>query len=568
MRLRRLEIENFRVIKSLDWRHIGQTQALIGPGDSGKSTILDAVERVFSPRWNVTFDDTDFWSLDVTSTIRIRATVTDLPDALYSDTKFGLHLHAFNDETGKAEAASGSDDEEYAVVFELSVDSSLEPRWNVVDAQGDEHALRAKDRELLGVLRVGGYVDQHFGWARGSLLSRLTQTADEVSSVLAEAARSTRSSVRPGELTDLVAAANRVQQLGSRLGVNLGEELQPNLDASSLSVSAGALSLHSGNIPVRRSGLGSRRLLAIAMQRGAATHQGLTLVDEFEHGLEPHRIRQLLRALRGRHPAPAGIDHGQLILTTHSPPVISELDAEEVAVSRRDSTGRVSVHIAPEDVDYIIRRTPEALLAKKVVVGEGDTEAGLISALDKAWEAETGASFGYLGAAVVDGIGSDQPARLAGHLSALGYETALLIDSDAKPGISRAGDATVLAWSGRVCTEERLALDLPEDALRTMTSHAVERASFRARDVRDSMADALGIQRSQLAIEEPEAWLDLALSVQKYRAVLGDVLRRKGWLKGAEGGEFLGGLVVEYWSELADSPTRATLDQLREFVHG
>jgi predicted ATP-binding protein involved in virulence len=78
MKLRRLEVENFRGIQSLDWRHIADTAALVGPGDSGKSTILDAIERVLSSKWNVPFDDTDFWSLKTDKPIVIRATLTDL----------------------------------------------------------------------------------------------------------------------------------------------------------------------------------------------------------------------------------------------------------------------------------------------------------------------------------------------------------------------------------------------------------------------------------------------------------------------------------------------------------
>lgn len=90
MRLRRLEIENFRGVKSLDWRHVAETAALVGPGDSGKSTILDAIERVLSPRWNVAFDDTDFWDLNTDNPIVIRATITELSSSFYRDSKFGL----------------------------------------------------------------------------------------------------------------------------------------------------------------------------------------------------------------------------------------------------------------------------------------------------------------------------------------------------------------------------------------------------------------------------------------------------------------------------------------------
>jgi len=83
--LRRLVIENFRGVKWLDWRHIAENAALVGPGDSGKSTILDAIERVLSPKWNVAFDDTDFWELQTGSPIVIRATLTGLSASFYRD---------------------------------------------------------------------------------------------------------------------------------------------------------------------------------------------------------------------------------------------------------------------------------------------------------------------------------------------------------------------------------------------------------------------------------------------------------------------------------------------------
>lgn len=72
VRVRRLQIERFRGIKSLDWRHIGDTVGLVGPGDSGKSTVLDALERVLSLRWNYPFDDSDFRNLQTDEPLVIR----------------------------------------------------------------------------------------------------------------------------------------------------------------------------------------------------------------------------------------------------------------------------------------------------------------------------------------------------------------------------------------------------------------------------------------------------------------------------------------------------------------
>ncbi|MBB3394208.1 MULTISPECIES: AAA family ATPase [unclassified Rhizobium] len=42
--IRTIEIENFRGIKKLQWHPKPGVNCLIGPGDSGKSTILDAID--------------------------------------------------------------------------------------------------------------------------------------------------------------------------------------------------------------------------------------------------------------------------------------------------------------------------------------------------------------------------------------------------------------------------------------------------------------------------------------------------------------------------------------------
>lgn len=566
MRLRRLEIENFRGVKALDWRYVAETAALVGPGDSGKSTILDAIERVLSPKWNVAFDDTDFWDLQTEAPIVIRATITDLAQAFYRDSKFGLLLHGFDKDKGEAVRAEGTDDEMHALVIELRVDASLEPVWSVLDADGEKHSLMARDRDALGMLRVGGYVDQHLGWSKGSVLTRLTDSGDAVGAVLAEATRQARSGLRIDGLEKLTAAARKVEALGKNLGVAPRNTLIPHLDASSLSVAAGALSLHDGKVPTRRAGLGTRRLLAVAMQREAAAQSGLTIVDEFEHGLEPHRIRRLLRVLRGRPPEGDGLAKGQLILTTHSPTVLHELESAEVAVTGRAADGTVAVQSLPAAVDYILKRTPQALLARKVIVAEGATEVGLCQALDEAWTLETGASFGYRGVAVVDGVGGTQPAEISGHLASLGYEVALLIDSDAKAKVSKAVGAQVFAWPQGLCTEQCLANDLPEAAISQMAAVADERGG---RSVREALADQLGAARASLKEGDPASWIT-AKGVGAFRKAFGDLAKKKSqaWFKTRDQGAFLGRLIAEHWGAISNTPTHDVIGKLRAFAHG
>ena len=569
MRLRRLEIENFRGVKTLDWRHIAETTALVGPGDSCKSTILDAIERLLSPKWNASFDDTDFWELNIESPILIRATITELDPIFYRDSKYGLFLQAFDQDDGKAVRAEGSDDEHHALVVELRVEANLEPEWNVIDAAGATHRFNARDREELGLLRVGGYVDQHFGWSKGSVLTRLTDTGDAARSVLADATRQARAGLSTAGLWKLNEAAQKVEELGKNLGVALQNALIPFLDASALSVAAGTLSLHDGKIPVRRAGLGTRRLLAVAMQHAAAKGTGLRVVDEFEQGLEPHRIRRLLRVLRGLPPEGKERTNGQLILTTHSPTVLSELDAAEVAITRRAADGSVTVNCLPDAVAYVLTRTPEALLARKVIVAEGATEVGICSALDEAWSKEIGASFAYRGVSVVDGRGGTQPAEIAGNLENLGYEVAILIDSDAKAKAGKAAKATVLTWPGGLCTEQRLAMDLPIDALKQMVAKAATTAKKGMRSVRDAIAEKLEVSYNRLADGDPESWVE-AIDVTKFRTAFGTIAKQKqhGWFKSSDQGAFLGGLITKYWTAIDATPTHALISELRSYVHG
>jgi len=62
MKIKYIKIHNFRGISQLDWDVNGRFVCLIGPGDSTKSTILEAIELALTPRRTVTFDDADFYN--------------------------------------------------------------------------------------------------------------------------------------------------------------------------------------------------------------------------------------------------------------------------------------------------------------------------------------------------------------------------------------------------------------------------------------------------------------------------------------------------------------------------
>ncbi len=64
-RLRKIEIRNFRAIKEFSWLPSPGINCLIGPGGSGKSSVLDAIDACLGgARRNMQFTDADFHNLD------------------------------------------------------------------------------------------------------------------------------------------------------------------------------------------------------------------------------------------------------------------------------------------------------------------------------------------------------------------------------------------------------------------------------------------------------------------------------------------------------------------------
>ena len=169
---------------------------------------------------------------------------------------------------------------------------------------------------------------------------------------------------------------------------------------------------------------------------------------------------------------------------------------------------------------------------------------------------------------MVDGGGSSKPATLCGHLRDLGYEVALFADSDKPAKLTRAKDSTLLLWEGKVCTEERIAQDLPDDGLVELLDLALEHRDANGRRI--LLAEAVGVERSELKDLEPREWLDRVDTARLRDAIGACAKAGKGkggsWFKDEQGGTSLASLVLRHWSGLEGTLTRANLEALRAFV--
>jgi len=102
-RIRVVEVSNFRAIKELKWLPGPGINCLIGPGDSGKSAILEAIDLCLGARRSVTFSDADFYRLDTAAPIKVSLTIGALADGTKSLDTYGQFLRGFNGTTGDVE---------------------------------------------------------------------------------------------------------------------------------------------------------------------------------------------------------------------------------------------------------------------------------------------------------------------------------------------------------------------------------------------------------------------------------------------------------------------------------
>ena len=156
--VRVLEIENFRAVKTLRWVPGPGINCLIGPGDSGKSTILDAIDLCLGARRSLSFTDADFHALDFGRAIRIAVTLGALDDPLKNIDAYGDFLVGFDPATGVVEAEPGAG-LETALTLQLTVQDDLEPEWTLVSpraqASGRVRNLNWADRTRIAPVSIG-----------------------------------------------------------------------------------------------------------------------------------------------------------------------------------------------------------------------------------------------------------------------------------------------------------------------------------------------------------------------------------------------------------------------------
>ena len=542
MELRRLKIDNFRGLEHFDWRIPGGKKliCLIGPGDSGKTTILDAIFWLLGDRWSLPINVFDFH--DDAKPIVIEGLLTDLPSELLSIQSWGLFLCGVDEASDdRGEPADGLVE---GVHVRLTIDETFEPTWELVRNGSEERKqVRASERAKLGVAKFDDKVDSHLRWSNTSALSKVTKEAGGAKTALREATCAARDAMRGMKLSrELTNALSSVKDHAQSIGAKQFDGLRPGIDLSNGQY--GGVSLHSGDIPLSSYGLGTKRLTALSIQRSSASTKSTFLIDELESGLEPHRTIGLLETFRRDQLV------SQAIMTTHSQTVVEICAAGELAIMVRTEDAHEASFV-PNELEYLHRSNPSPFLSQRIIVVEGSTEEGLMRELflreDEARRAKGGVTSPALGVSLCNGNGGSSSCRKAEAFAAMGYDTCLVVDSDdeaANAKVKKVQDLgiSVLQWSDGADVELALLRLLEMNEIIGLLNAAVDEGVVSAETIRKDLEETgTAIGGDPLLLESWVRYGD-----EEMRAAVHSACTRKkggkdkGWFKAVRHGEFLG----------------------------
>jgi putative ATP-dependent endonuclease of the OLD family len=478
-----LTIERFRGVRALTWLPTKGANIILGGGDAGKTTILDAVALLLAPTNASTLSDADYHSRNLAEGFRIEAVMSLPPERISGQTLKPSWPWEWRD--GRAVVpAIGEEGPVGASVYVLRVSGTpeLELLYEIVQPNGDADHLPVGLRRAIGIIRLSGddRNDRDLRLVQGSALERLLSD------------RGLRS--RLGNKLAQSDVKAELQEDAKRALIDLdaafkAKALPDGLDlavtgAQGITITAliGLTANRDGvQLPLSNWGSGTRRLSALAIAEQNQNDFSITLVDEVERGLEPYRQRALVEKLQG---APS-----QAFITTHSTSAVSA--ATSSALWYLDHTGAIGrldgAKIAAHQV-----REPEAFLSRFTIVAEGATEVGFLSAL---LQRALGASLQTYGITVSDGSGHENALNLLEALSAGGLKFGGFADNEGGlhperwRRIQERLGPLLFRWQNG-CLEENLIPAVPADRLEELIAHPEDGPANRLR----TLAVRLGIE--------------------------------------------------------------------------
>jgi len=559
--IRLLKIERFRGIEKLEWRPAPGLNVIVGPGDSCKSTILEAIGALLSPAPNMNVSEFDYFRREIDKGFVIEAALAVGDGAFIKTDRFPLPpLRGWRE--GELTDLPDEDGAEAVMVCRLTGTPGQEAVYEVIGADEDTRVpLSRALRQRIGLMRLGisDRWDRDLRLVQGGALDRYME-GQQLRQSIVQAILNTPIHDRLGK--EPKEALGRIDKRFSQRSlphpVRLGLVGTPGV---SLAASVGLMigPDDQSALPLPAWGTGTRRLASLELASILAESISLAVVDEPESGLEPYRQRAFIGDLhRG--------GKRQAFITTHAPAVLSAAAALGAEISRINMApppaGKAAQAAQGEaappaparraheltalqgaEVTALLKSYPEAVLARLPVICEGITEEGFATRL---LMAKFGAGFPVRGIFCVDGGGHDRALGICKALLKGGFQIAGVADDEGRKQGSweEVGkEAALLRWQDGAALENAVLGALPDNVLPQVVTWPEEFGGRPARHCLPELRAALGAEDKARTAEQlleefgREAFI-AALCAAACPAPEGN-RKPGGWFKSFEGGNLL-----------------------------
>ena len=526
-------------MEEFEWDPAPGANCIIGPGDSGKSTVLAAISLLFAPFPVGGCSEFDYYRRRVDKGFKIEAHVGGLDTESLATQRGTLPpLRGWKD--GKPTPLPDEDGAEAVLVCRVKGTADLEVIHDL--PVGGDEALPftpgMRKKMLLARLASGDRSARDLRISPGSLLERHLGKTDIRGAVQRALG------VASGAMETPEGVDEAMQQLRVLFKKNaLPSDLHLGIVAQQGTSLAAMVSLLEGDdpseaIPLSNAGVGTRQLALLSMSAALVERDPILVVDEPERGLEPYRQRVAAKRM---------IDligeHGQAFLTTHSPSILQSMPEGAVWWMR---LGRTPARFTDPLLVRLLRTDPEAFFAPVPVFCEGDTEIGLLQVLLPHY---IGADLGTAGIRLIEGWGGhDRVIKAVNGVADAGIQCGAFLDNeDFDPEIRERlrERCTLFVWDGVCNIEEAVCKWLPLHDLLSLFPVATETTGNEERYLVDQVQNHISEKVRQggpMTVEILERTYQEKLLRD---AILAAMSAKKGaWFKSIQGGRLLGEALI------------------------
>lgn len=485
--IRLLTIKRFRGIENLTWRPSKGVNVVLGGGDVGKTTILEAIALLLNPTNATTLSDADYWQRQHEQGFEIAAVMSLPLSTGIAEQRKAAWPWEWDGENPALPAMEAGDPPPKEPVYCVRVIGSpdFELMYEVCQPDEESDHFSVAVRRKIGVVRLSGddRNDRDLRLVQGSALERLLNDKTLRSKLGQTVAKSdVKSELKPEAIITLERLDERFKARALPNSLGLGLVGGPGFSLSAL---IGLTATKSGAVlPLSNWGAGTRRLAALEVANAHYAEHPIMVVDEIERGLESYRQRMLVEELIN--------NPSQAFITTHSAAAVSAAKGASLwYVDAKNAIGRLPTILGAQQ-----ERDPETFLARLAIIAEGKTEVGFVTAL---LERALGADIRKHGIWVSDGGSNSETLTVLQALTKSGLAFGGFADDEGTDGTSWAKVKAqlrdlLLRWRSG-CLEANVIAHVPDDKLEEFIKDPDGASGERLR----TMADRLSIPDKSVA---------------------------------------------------------------------